>query len=145
MDALFRGASFAEAARRPQFEPFIFIPFGDEPPPLATVYGHPGWAKIARSLRGSNDVLLVCASADDWLEAGPISGFEACIVLNGNGREVRLPPRAKRIAEAVAPPRVRQVARRDARLPESAMRRSDAAIQAVASGGAGGAGSRARR
>ncbi|MGD8699171.1 MAG: hypothetical protein PVJ43_07770 [Gemmatimonadales bacterium] len=139
VDALFRGASFAEAARRPQFEPFIFIPLGDKPPPLATLYGHPGWAKIARSLRGNDAVLLACAAADDWLEAGPITGFEACIVLNANGVEVRLPPRAKRIAEAVAPPRIRQVARRDTGLPQSAMRRSDAAIQAVASGCARGA------
>ncbi len=139
VDALFHGGAFAEAARRPQFEPFIFIPLGDEPPPLATVYDHPGWAKIARSLRGGNTVLLLCASADDWLEAGPITGFEACIVLNANGGEVRLPPRAQRIAEAVAPPRVRQVGRRDTTLPESVIRQSDVAVQIVASRVASGA------
>lgn len=139
VDVLFRGDSFTAAARRPQGEPFIFLPSGDEPPPLANFYGHPGWAKIARCLKDNDAVLLACASADDWLEAGPITGFEACIVLNANGGEVSLPPRAKRIAEAVAPQWVRQAGQRDTGLPEFAMPGSDVAIQTVASGVANGA------
>lgn len=139
VDVLFRGASFTDAARRSHSEPFFFIPLGDEPPPAANFYGHPGWAEIAGRLNGNNAVLLACVSADDWLEAGPITGFEACIVLNANEGEVSLPPRAKRIGEAVAPPEVRQVGRRDTYPSESALPRSDVAIQAVASGDADGA------
>jgi hypothetical protein len=140
VDVLFRGASFTAAARQPRGEPFIFIPSGDEPPPpLANFYGHPRWAKIGRCLRSNNAVLLACASADDWLEAGPIAGFEACVVLNASGGEVRLPPRARRIAEAVARPGVWQVGRQDTGLPQCAIPGSDVAIQALASIAAGGA------
>jgi hypothetical protein len=139
VDVFFRGASFATAARRPEGEPFLFLPSGDEPPPLANIYDHTGWAKIARCLRSNNAIFLACASADDWLEAGPIPGFEACMVLNANEGSVRLPPGARRIAEVVAPPGVRQSRRRDTGLPDRAMPRSDVAIQAVASGGASGA------
>lgn len=50
-----------------------------------------------------------------------------------------LPPRAKRIAEAVAPPGVRQEGRQDTGLPESAVLVSGLAVQAVASRAASGA------
>ena len=99
VDVFFRGASFSSAARRTKYEKFFFLPIGTAPPPREVLYGHPGWAKVASRLANAKAFLLPCVSADDWLDTGPIVGFESCVVLNGLGFDVPLPEGAVLLAE----------------------------------------------
>lgn len=108
VDVLFRAATFSVVVRRPEAETFYFLPIGEAPPPLQVLYQHPRWSKIATRLAQTDAHLLLCVSAQDWLEAGPIAGFEACIVLNAVGLEVELPDKARRLAEFLAPPEIRE-------------------------------------
>jgi cell division septation protein DedD len=108
VDVLFRGASFSSVARRPEAESFFFLTVGSAPPPLPVLYHHPRWQKIAARLAAADAHLLACVAAEDWLEAGPIPGFEACVVLNALGDEVELPSGARRLAEFLAPPEIRE-------------------------------------
>ncbi len=108
VDVLFRGASFSAVARRPRSESFFCLSAGSAPPPLQVFYHHPRWQKIASRLPAADAHLLPCVSAEDWLQAGPIPGFEACIVLNGSGREIELPGGARRLAEFLAPADIRE-------------------------------------
>ncbi len=108
VDVLFRGASFSAVARKPQSQSFYFLSLGTAPPPRQVLFRHPRWTKIASRLPESNAYLLACVSAEDWLEVGPIPGFEACIVFNAAGLEVDLPSRARRAAEFLAPPEIRE-------------------------------------
>ncbi|MEE9133523.1 MAG: SPOR domain-containing protein [Gemmatimonadota bacterium] len=110
VDVLFRGASFSAVARRPRSESFFCLSAGSALPPLQVFYHHPRWQKIASRLPAADAHLLPCVSAEDWLEAGPIPGFEACIVLNGSGREIELPGGARRLAEFLAPAEIREEA-----------------------------------
>jgi septal ring-binding cell division protein DamX len=107
-DVLFRDAGFSKVAGRPEGEAFFFLNLGESPPPLQVLYRHPRWAKIAARLKETDAYLLPCVSASDWLEAGPIPGFEACIVLNAAALEVELPSEARRLAEFLAPPEIRE-------------------------------------
>jgi septal ring-binding cell division protein DamX len=107
-DVLFRDAAFSKVAGRPDGEAFFFLNLGESPPPLQVLFRHPRWAKIAARLRETDAHLLPCVSASDWLEAGPIPGFEACIVLNAAALEVELPGEARRLAEFLAPPEIRE-------------------------------------
>jgi septal ring-binding cell division protein DamX len=107
-DVLFRDAGFSKVAGRPEGEAFFFLNLGESPPPLQVLYRHPRWAKIAARLKDTDAHLLPCVSASDWLEAGPIPGFEACIVLNAAALEVELPSEARRLAEFLAPPEIRE-------------------------------------
>jgi cell division septation protein DedD len=107
-DVLFRDAAFSKVAGRPDGEAFFFLNLGDSPPPLQLLFRHPRWAKIAARLEETDAHLLPCVSASDWLEAGPIPGFEACIVLNAAALEVELPSDARRLAEFLAPPEIRE-------------------------------------
>jgi cell division septation protein DedD len=107
-DVLFRDAGFSKVAGRPEGEAFFFLNLGESPPPLQVLYSHPRWAKIAARLKDTDAHLLPCVSASDWLEAGPIPGFEACIVLNAAALEVELPSEARRLAEFLAPPEIRE-------------------------------------
>jgi len=99
VDVFFRGASFSSAARRTQYEKFFFLPIGTAPPPREILYKHPGWAKVASRLADASAFLLPCVDADEWLDTGPIVGFESCVVLNGLGVEVPLPDGAILLAE----------------------------------------------
>lgn len=108
VDVLFRGAAFSAVARRPEPEAFYFLPIGETPPPLQVLYQHPRWGKIATRLAQADAHFLLCVSAQDWLEAGPIAGFEACITLNASGLEVELPGQARRLVEFLAPPEIRE-------------------------------------
>ncbi|KPK81852.1 MAG: hypothetical protein AMS25_04850 [Gemmatimonas sp. SM23_52] len=108
VDVLFRGAAFSAVASRPQSEVFYFLPIGTAPPPLQVLYQHPRWGKIATRLAQADAHFLLCVSAQDWLEAGPIAGFEACITLNASGLEVELPGQARRLVEFLAPPEIRE-------------------------------------
>jgi len=108
VDVLFRGASFSAVARRPESENFFFLSAGSAPPPLQVFYHHPRWQKIASRLTAADAHLLPCVSAEDWLEAGPIPGFAACILLNGSGREIELPGGARKLAEFLAPVEIRE-------------------------------------
>ncbi len=108
VDVLFRGASFSAVSKRPPSEAFYFLTAGSALPPLNVFYHHPRWQKIASRLAAADAHLLPCVSAEDWLEAGPIPGFEACIVLNGSGREAELPSGARRLAEFLAPAEIRE-------------------------------------
>jgi len=110
VDVLFRGASFSAVSKRPPSESFFFVTAGSALPPLNVFYHHPRWQKIASRLASADAHLLPCVSAEDWLEAGPIPGFEACIVLNGSGREAELPSGARRLAEFLAPVEIREAA-----------------------------------
>jgi septal ring-binding cell division protein DamX len=107
-DVLFRDAAFSKVAGRPEGETFFFLNLGGSPPPIQVLFRHPRWAKIAARLQETDAHLLPCVSADDWLEAGPIPGFEACIVLNAAALEVELPGEARRLAEFLAPPEIRE-------------------------------------
>jgi cell division septation protein DedD len=107
-DVLFRNASFSKVASRPEGETFFFLTVGEAPPPLQVLYQHPRWNKIAARLEDTGAHLLPCVAASDWLEAGPIPGFEACIVLNAAGLEVELPSEARRLAEFLAPAEIRE-------------------------------------
>ncbi len=107
-DVLFRDAAFSKVAGRPEGEAFFFLNLGESPPPLQILFRHPRWAKIATRLEETDAHLLPCVSAADWLEAGPIPGFEACIVLNAAALEVELPSEARRLAEFLAPPEIRE-------------------------------------
>ncbi len=107
-DVLFRDAAFSKVAGRPDGEAFFFLSLGESPPPLQILFRHPRWAKIAARLEETDAHLLPCVSASDWLEAGPIPGFEACIVLNAAALEVELPAEARRLAEFLAPPEIRE-------------------------------------
>ena len=91
VDVLFRGASFATVAQRPNSETFFFLPLGSDAPPPEVLFQHPRWIKIAERLADAAAHLLVCVSEKDWVESGPISGFESCIILNGAGRSVEPP------------------------------------------------------
>ena len=108
VDVLFRGASFSAVSKRPPSESFFFVTAGSALPPLNVFYHHPRWQKIASRLAAADAHLLPCVAAEDWLEAGPIPGFEACIVLNGSGREAELPSGARRLAEFLAPAETRE-------------------------------------
>lgn len=108
VDVLFRGASFSAVARRPEGESFFVLPLGEDPPAGVVLLQHGRWRKIAARLPGAEAHLLPCVTAEDWLEAGPIPGFEACIVLNGLGYEVELPSGAHQLAEFLAPPEIRE-------------------------------------
>ncbi len=108
VDVLFRGASFSAVSKRPPSEMFYFVTAGTALPPLNVFYHHPRWQKIASRLAAADAHLLPCVTAADWLEAGPIPGFEACIVLNGTGREAELPTGARRLAEFLAPAEIRE-------------------------------------
>ena len=108
VDVLFRGASFSAAAHRPESESFFFLTIVNDPPPRQILYQHPRWQKIATRLAETDAHLLPCVAADDWLESGPIPGFEPCIVLNGTGADIELPEGARRLAEFLAPPEIRQ-------------------------------------
>ncbi len=110
VDVLFRGASFSVVAQRPAAETFFFLPLGTSAPPPEVLFQHPRWLKIAERLRDAKAHLLTCVSAEDWLASGPIRGFESCIVLNGSGHEVELPAGARRFAEFLAPPAIRETA-----------------------------------
>lgn len=107
-DVLFGNAAFSKVAGRPEGEAFFFLNLGESPPPLQILFRHPRWAKIATRLKETDAHLLPCVSAADWLEAGPIPGFEACIVLNAAALEVELPGEARRLAEFLAPPEIRE-------------------------------------
>jgi cell division septation protein DedD len=108
VDVLFRGASFSDVASRPGVEQFFFLPVGSAPPPLQVLYHHPRWRKIAARLTEAKAHLLPCVDSRDWLDAGPIPGFEACIVLNAGGSEIELPSGARKLAELLAPPEIRE-------------------------------------
>jgi cell division septation protein DedD len=108
VDVLFRGASFATVAQRPTSETFFFLPLGPDAPPPEVLFQHPRWIKIAERLADAAAHLLVCVSETDWFASGPISGFEACIILNGSGRSIELPRKAHRFAEFLAPPAIRE-------------------------------------
>lgn len=116
-DVLFRDAAFSKVAGRPEGEAFFFLNLGESPPPLQVLFSHPRWAKIAARLRETDAHLLPCVSASDLLEAGPIPGFEACIVLNAAALEVELPSDARRLAEFLAPPEIREDETEDVELP----------------------------
>ena len=103
VDVFFRGASFSSTARRPENENFFFLPTGNAAPPRPVLYRHPGWAKVASRLSGANAFLVPCVAADDWLESGPIAGFESCLLVNALGVEVPLPEQAKVLAEFKPP------------------------------------------
>ena len=107
VDVLFRADSFSNVARHPEGESFFFLNVGVDPPPIQVICGHPQWQKLAARLPEAGAHLLPCLPAFAWSEGGPIPGFEHCIVLNGAGSEVMLPPGARRIVEYVAPPEVR--------------------------------------
>ncbi len=107
VDVLFRADSFSNVARHPEGESFFFLNVGVDPPPIQVICGHPQWQKLAARLPEAGAHLLPCLPAFAWSEGGPIPGFEQCIVLNGAGSEVMLPPGARRIVEYVAPPEVR--------------------------------------
>lgn len=108
VDVLFRGAAFATVAQRPGSENFFFLPLGPDAPPPEVLFQHPRWTKIAERLQDASAHLLICVSAEDWLGFGPISGFEPSIILNGTGGTVELPSRARRFAEFLAPPAIRE-------------------------------------
>jgi hypothetical protein len=110
VDVLFRGTSFSAVARRPGSEAFFFLPVGNAPPPLQVLYNHPRWKKIATRLADADAHMLPCVSAEEWHEAGPIPGFETCILLNASGLEVELPAGARKVAEFLAPPEIREAA-----------------------------------
>jgi septal ring-binding cell division protein DamX len=99
VDVFFRGASFSSVARRPESERFFFLPMGTAPPSREILYKHPGWAKVASRLADANAFLVPCVAADDWLDAGPIAGFESCVVINALGVDVPLPDRAVLLSE----------------------------------------------
>jgi septal ring-binding cell division protein DamX len=120
VDVLFHGAPFSAAARRPEGEFFYFLSLGTELPTRQLLYGHARWKRIAERLAQTDAHLFPCVAAEDWLEAGPIPGFEACIILNAVGHEIELPAGARRIAEFLAPPEVRDQAAVVAALPEYA-------------------------
>ncbi|UCC73047.1 MAG: SPOR domain-containing protein [Gemmatimonadota bacterium] len=107
-DVLFRDTAFSKVANRPEGETFFFLTVGDAPPTLQVLYRHPRWKKIAARLEDTDAHLIPCVAASDWLDAGPIPGFEACIVLNAAGLEVELPSEARRLAEFLAPPEIRE-------------------------------------
>ena len=106
VDVLFRGASFSSTARRPEKENFFFLPTGTAAPPRPVLYRHPGWAKVASRLSGANAFLVPCVNAHDWLESGPVAGFESCLLVNALGVEVPLPESAKVLAEFKPPAEV---------------------------------------
>lgn len=109
-DVLLRGASFSATARRPVTEKFFFLPLGVSAAQPEVLFQHPRWLKIAERLTDADARLLTCVSAADWVASGPISGFESCIILNGSGHDVGLPAGARRIAEFLAPPKIREAA-----------------------------------
>jgi cell division septation protein DedD len=108
VDVLFRGASFSASAHKPEGESFYFLSIGTDPPPRQVLFAHPRWKKIADRLGETGAHLLPCVMAEDYLESGPIPGFEPCIVLNATGVDVELPEGARRIAEFLAPPEIRE-------------------------------------
>ncbi len=108
VEILFRGVSFSSVARRPEGEPFYLLSTGTAAPPLQVLFKHPRWKKISDKLADAGAHLLLSVNAADWLNAGPIPGFEACLVLNAIGREIELPRDARRLAEFLAPPDVRE-------------------------------------
>jgi cell division septation protein DedD len=128
VDVLFRGASFSSAASRPGVEKFFFLPLGASAPPFEVLYRHPRWKKIAQRLPEAGAHLLTCVSAEDWLDSGPIPGFESCIMINGSGNEIELPAGARRFAEFLAPPAVRDAAEADHAQDES----SEAGVEPAA-------------
>jgi len=130
VDVLFRGASFSMVAQRPASEAFFFLPLGSSAPAPAVLFQHPRWLKIAERLSGANAHLLTCVSAEDWLASGPISGFESCIILNGTGHEVELPAGARRFAEFLAPPAIREAAAPAE--PDEELESRDEVMEAVA-------------
>ncbi len=117
VDVLFRGASFSASAHRPDREAFFYLSIGTKPPPGQVLYQHPRWKKIAARLSETDAHLLPCVSAGDWLDAGPIPGFEASIVLNAAGLEIELPAGARRLAEFLAPPEIRNAGDSEVELP----------------------------
>lgn len=121
VDVLFRGVSISTVMGRPQSEAFFFVPFGGAAPERSSLFNHPRWTRIAGRLPGANATLLLCVSADDWLEAGPIGGFEACIVVNGAAGEPALPPRARRVMELGMPSRGRASGDPAVELPDYAV------------------------
>jgi hypothetical protein len=108
VDVLFRGASFSTVARRPERESFFVLPLGKDPPPAHELFQHGRWRKIAARLADADAHLLPCVTGEDWLSAGPIPGFEACIVFNGAEVEAELPAGARQLAEFIAPPEIRE-------------------------------------
>jgi cell division septation protein DedD len=108
VEILFQGASFSSVARRPAGEPFYLLSTGSAPPPQQLLFKHPRWKKISDKLAEAGAHLLLSVTAADWLDAGPIPGFEACLLLNATGQEVELPSDARRLAEFLAPPDVRE-------------------------------------
>ncbi len=132
VDVLFRGASFSAVAHEPESESFFFLTLGGEPPPRQIFLRHPRWEKIASRLAQTDAHLLPCVASDDLLEAGPIPGFESCIVLNATGQEIELPEGARRLAEFLAPPEVREEGRGRGDLPSFAA--SDATTRPMPGG-----------
>lgn len=110
VDVLFRGESFSTVARRPERESFFVLPLGNDPPPAEDLFQHGRWRKIAARLTDADAHLLPCVTEEDWLAAGPIPGFEACIVFNGAEVEAELPVGARQLAEFIAPPEIREEA-----------------------------------
>jgi cell division septation protein DedD len=99
VDVFFRGAAFSTIARRPESETFFFLPVGSAPPPREVLYRHPGWAKVSSRLAAASAYLLPCVTARHWSEAGPIAGFESCVVFNGVGHDIELPEGTLQLAE----------------------------------------------
>ncbi len=106
VDVLFRGAAFSTVARRPESETFFFLPVGTAPPPRDVLYEHAGWSKVSSRLADANAYLLPCVSVRHWLEAGPIAGFESCVVVNAAGGDVELPEGVQRLSEYRMLPRI---------------------------------------
>ncbi len=123
VDVFFRGASFSATARRPENENFFFLPTGTAAPPRPVLYRHPGWAKVASRLTDANAFLVPCVKADDWSAAGPIAGFESCLLINALGVEASLPQQARVLAEFKPPEELSGV--------EAPVRATDATVEPV--------------
>ncbi len=108
VDVLVRERSFSDVARRPDGDGYYFVPHGGGARTVAELFDHPQWPKIADRLPGAGAYMFPCVSADAWLRAGPIRGFEPSILINGSGAEIELPGGARQVLELLAPPEVRE-------------------------------------
>ncbi|UCF20933.1 MAG: hypothetical protein JSU87_05905, partial [Gemmatimonadota bacterium] len=124
VDVLTRGTAFSSVARRLSSEGFYFLTLGKEPPPHQVLFQHPRWPRIAERFAQTEAHLLLCVSAHEFTDAGPIPGFEACLVLNAAGLELELPGETRRIAEFLAPPDIREEEDEEAGIPWYASRES---------------------
>ncbi len=120
VDVLTRGTAFSSVARRLSSEGFYFLTLGREPPPHQVLFQHPRWRRIAERFAQTDAHLLLCVSAQELSDAGPIPGFEACLVVNAAGLELELPGAARRVAEFLAPPEIREEEDEEAALPSYA-------------------------